>query len=259
MKASATNIFRRILLVVFGIALGFGVYSLNASSISQNALPMPFGFGLATVQSGSMEPALHKGDLLFVTARPAYNTGDVVVYQQGSALVAHRIVQENNGVVTTQGDANNTTDEPFSTENIKGTVVFSLPALGYVVDFVKTPFGLIVVLAAAILLVEYSFRREVKHNECDEKAQCNARLREEIEYLRAQQNAQRRANTRAAQDGKGRTNARMQQGVQGYASPSAAQNAYRHANTRAARRQKMQAPKAQTPARSTQKRCERAA
>ena len=44
--------------------MGINVYLWNASSLAGNAMPMPFGFGMAVVLSGSMEPVLSVNDLL---------------------------------------------------------------------------------------------------------------------------------------------------------------------------------------------------
>ncbi len=160
MKTKSRSIFRLILLVILGFILGLNIYMLNAKVVGSNQMPMPFGIGVATVQSGSMEPTLHKGDLLFVKEKTEFNIGDIVVYQSEGILVVHRIVDIEGSIITTKGDANNTSDEPFSSEYIKGKVVFKVPSVGYAVDFLKTPFAILLILAIAILLIELSFRRE---------------------------------------------------------------------------------------------------
>ena len=56
------NIIRIGLLALCGAVLGVNLYFANAGSLLGDKLPMPFGYGAAVVLSGSMEPALSKGD-----------------------------------------------------------------------------------------------------------------------------------------------------------------------------------------------------
>ena len=108
LKAAA----RTILLVFASMVLGINLYLWNARSLMGNALPMPFGYGAAVVLTGSMEPTISANDLIFVAQRDTYAEDDIVVYQSGRVLVVHRIVDIADGMVTTQGDANNAPDDP---------------------------------------------------------------------------------------------------------------------------------------------------
>ncbi len=186
MSKTAKNILRRAILVVLGLVLGVNVYVLNANTVAQNALPMPFGIGCAVVQSGSMEPTYHKGDLLFVKEQESYEVGDVVVYQSQSLLVVHRIIATYDNEVVTQGDANNTSDAPFNTSSIKGSVIGCIPGVGYVVDFMKTPIGIFLLLAVALLLIELSFRKEKRTPKTDEQALRLEQIKAEIARLKGE-------------------------------------------------------------------------
>ena len=183
MNQSAKNILRRSLLAILGLVIGVNVYSVNANTVAQNALPMPFGFGCAVVQSGSMEPTYHKGDLLFVKQQANYGVGDVVVYQSQALLVVHRIIAAYGDQIITQGDANNESDVPFSASLIKGSVVGCIIGIGYVVDFMKTPVGIFVLLACAFLLVELSFRLDKRSASTNNQALSLEQMKEEIDRL----------------------------------------------------------------------------
>lgn len=151
---------RRAVLVLLGLLLGVCAYAANARAVAGNQLPMPFGYGLADVLSGSMEPTFSKGTLLVVRQADDVAPGDVVVYQDGRELVVHRVVSVQDNVVVTQGDANNVADAPFDKSQVKGVVVGWVPWLGYVVDALRTPAGIVAVIACALALVELSFRRQ---------------------------------------------------------------------------------------------------
>lgn len=151
---------RRILLILIGLILGLNVYFANAKGIVGNQLPMPFGYGMANVLSGSMEPTFSKGSLLIVKETKDVRQGDIIVYQSGSELIVHRVVKVDQNQITTQGDANNIADPTFDRSQIKGTVILWIPVLGSVVNTLKTPVGIILILLCAFLLVEGSFRKQ---------------------------------------------------------------------------------------------------
>lgn len=182
MKRVIKIVVRTLLLIVVAAVVGFGVYSVNAERVTGNALPMPFGFGSAVVLSGSMEPTLSVGDLLLVIPREQYEVGQIVVYQDGQTLVVHRIMRIDGESAVTQGDDNTGEDEPILLTQIKGKVVFSIPLVGHLVRFIKTPIGIMVVMGLAIFLMERSFRREK-----DSKQEQLQQLRAEIEQLKNEQ------------------------------------------------------------------------
>ena len=151
---------RRLLLVLIGLLIGLNLYLANARGIGGNQLPMPFGYGLANVLSGSMEPTFSKGALLLVKEETDIEVGNIVVYQSGNELIVHRIVELDDDTVITRGDANNVDDSPFPRSEIKGVVVTWIPYLGTVAGLLKTPAGILVVLVGAFFLLEGSFRRQ---------------------------------------------------------------------------------------------------
>ena len=176
------NILRIIALSCVGVFLGFNIYIWNAKSLMGNVLPMPFGFGTAVVLSGSMEPTLSVDDLIFVKAQESYEVGDVVVYQSGSLVVVHRVVSIEGDTVITQGDANNAPDDEMSISLIKGRMVGSLKNAGGIVRLLKSPVVSVGLLAAAVLLMERSYRKERQQgNEEIDK------IKEEIRRLKAEQ------------------------------------------------------------------------
>jgi len=174
-----SQILRRILLIICGAILGMNIYYLNSANLIHNNLPMPFGYGAAVVLSGSMEPELSAGDLIFVKEAATVKTGDIVVFQEASILVVHRIIDVDGDVITTKGDANSVADQPIDRSVIKGKVMFAVPYVGTLVNILKTPFGVIFIIAAAILLLELPRRYEKKKD--DEEKQ---RIIEEIRRLK---------------------------------------------------------------------------
>lgn len=180
-KQRLFSLLRLLGLCVLAAVIGINVYTFNASRLVGNAFPMPLGFGLSVVLSGSMEPELSTGDLLLVVAREEYKPDEVVVFLDGRSAVVHRIISMDGDTVITQGDANNQKDEPISTELICGKVVLAIPLIGYLVSVIKTPLGTLLILALAVWLLNRSFRRDQK-----EKTEQLDMIRAEIEKLKAE-------------------------------------------------------------------------
>lgn len=173
---------RRLLLVVLGLLLGVNAYLANARGLAGNQMPMPFGTGMAVVLSGSMEPTLRVNDVIIVHEQDSYEPGDIIVYQSGYELIVHRVIAVDGETVITQGDANNIADPPVSVSDVKGAVIGHIPAIGMLVNALKTPVGIILILVCALLLIEFSFRRQKETD--DEKTEA---IKEEIRRLRAEQ------------------------------------------------------------------------
>ena len=173
---------RTLFLVAVALVLGVNVYLWNARSLMGNALPMPFGYGAAVVLSGSMEPTFSTGDLILVKEQEEFRVDDIVVFQTGNVLVVHRITEIDGETAVTRGDANNVEDAPIQLSAIKGTVFGHIPHVGALVRLLKTPavtFGLV---AAAILMVEMSFRKEKEKGDNELE-----RIKEEIRKLKEEQ------------------------------------------------------------------------
>ncbi len=178
-KNRVKNILRRVALVFLGLFFGLNVYLLNAERLAGNQLPMPLGVGAAVVLSGSMEPVLSVDDIVIVTKADGYEIGDVVVFQDGRSLVIHEIIEKEGSVITTKGTANNVADHPIDLSQVKGKMVYKISSAGWVVDMLKSPVGVIVMILLAFLLIEGSFRRQK-----DDDRQRIMQLKEEIRQLK---------------------------------------------------------------------------
>jgi len=172
-------VIRRVILCFLGLILGVSVYSSNASRLGGNQLPMPFGTGLGVVLSGSMEPELKVNDVIVVCETEDYAIGDVVVFQQSHDLIVHRIVDIDGDNIVTKGDANPSADAPITKVTIKGKVKGHIPFIGVIVNLLKTPACVVIVVVLAVLLTELSFRKEKDMDDKEIEA-----IKEEIRKLK---------------------------------------------------------------------------
>lgn len=184
MKIQLKSVIRISVLVLLAILVGVSIYSMNASMLGGNSLPMPFGFGMTVVLSGSMEPELSVDDLLIVKPADAYEVGDVVVFQTQRTAVVHRIVSINGDEIITRGDANTSDDEPITKANIKGKVVCAIPFVGIIINLIKTPVVTLLFIGLAVWLLETSFKKQKQ-----EKADELEAIRREIEELKKENQA----------------------------------------------------------------------
>ena len=179
------------MIVIAGLTVGLSVYSWNAARVVGNQLPMPFGVGASVVLSPSMEPAIHENDLVFVSASDHYDVGDVVVYQDGTMLVIHRIIAIDGDTITTKGDANNASDEPVKLDSVKGKMTFRIPYIGFIFKYIKTVPGTIIVVLLAVFLMYRSRRKE--------KDKDNAELDDIVSEIRRLQALQQTDQTAAGE------------------------------------------------------------
>ena len=174
----------KIVLIVFVLLIIYiCVYSLIAKFTKNETLPMPLGFGAATVMTGSMEPTLNRDDLAIVYRTDKYSVGDIAVYQTGGTPVIHRIteIDEQTGTVVLQGDANNAADETISMNRLKGKYLFKIPFVGWLLKYLRTVPGIIMILILIATLFCLSVRAKEQDAEEKQKAE---ELKREILKLR---------------------------------------------------------------------------
>jgi len=122
-------------------------------------VPRMMGYEIYSVISGSMEPALPVGSLVYIGKEDPKNIqkDEVIAFygaKDSNAIITHRVVENRvvMGEFITKGDANKTNDmNPIPYGNFIGKVEFSLPALGYVAQMITSLEGKII--AGAVILV----------------------------------------------------------------------------------------------------------
>lgn len=124
------------------------------------SVPKLWGFQIFTVTSGSMEPKIHTGDIIYVKNTPfqKLQKGDVITYSlnQGRTIVTHRVekIDQKNGLLKTKGDANKEEDHVWiDRETVLGTVKYILPGLGYVALMAATMSGKLFLMAVFLWMI----------------------------------------------------------------------------------------------------------
>jgi signal peptidase len=109
-----------------------------------------------------MTPAIAPGDVVIVDDRDTATIaeGDVITFTRGTneVPVTHRVtaVTTSGGELAfeTKGDANSDPDASVVVaSNVLGTVIFSIPFIGYVIQFTNTPYGFLALVVVPIGLL----------------------------------------------------------------------------------------------------------
>ena len=178
--------------VVFVPLLLINVTLIVKSYTSPDKVPDFLGYKPFIVLSGSMEPSIMTGDMVFVkeTDPDSLKVGDVIAYKSGSAVVTHRIVEvkSENGETryVTQGDANNAADQGMvKPADVEGIYQRRVAGAGNLAMFMQTTTGMILfVVCPLVLFVLWDvIRRQL---ESRKEVSRTKELEMELERLRAE-------------------------------------------------------------------------
>ena len=157
-RSGAYRAGRRALMLACWSVLGFALVIVVAV-----ALPNAFGLRDLTVLSGSMEPTFSTGDVVVEREISPLDArlGDIVSFkdpEDASILITHRVqsMVVHNGVVSfvTKGDANTGVEHwNVSADGTLGKVEYHVWRLGYLLSFIREPFGRIVLIVVPALLL----------------------------------------------------------------------------------------------------------
>ena len=122
-----------------------------------------FGIQVYAVLSGSMEPTIQTGALVYVKPAQAeeIQTGDVITFSVGDGVIAtHRVVDvtQSGGrpAFRTKGDANRVEDSrTITADELVGKVILSIPRMGTFMEYIQSKQGRMVAIAAGVLLVVF--------------------------------------------------------------------------------------------------------
>ena len=156
------------LIRVLAVATLWALLGLGAGLTLATTGSRLLGFRSLTVLSGSMEPAIGTGDVVFgkQTSARAARPGEVITFQEPgeTRLITHRLVSVRPGKtklhMVTKGDANRVVERwSIRPDGRIGKIVFHFPKLGYALAEVRSPFGrLSLLLIPAVLLAIYELR-----------------------------------------------------------------------------------------------------
>ncbi len=120
------NIFLTIIIV---IAIIIVIYSVVQSRVSGEPYTNILGYTFLEVVTGSMSGTIEIGDGVIVKLTNDVAENDIIVYEKNGQLITHRLISKEEVQLITQGDANNTQDEPITIDMVVGKVVHKISNL----------------------------------------------------------------------------------------------------------------------------------
>ncbi len=126
---------------------------------SMLVLPGFFGYHMYHVLSGSMEPAMPVGSLIYVREEQPeeVEADDIIAFygsMEDSGIITHRVIKNNvvSGTFRTKGDANGEEDPlPVSYDNYIGSVAVTVPYVGIVLTSMTSLYGKIAAVCVVLL------------------------------------------------------------------------------------------------------------
>ncbi|MBC5637918.1 signal peptidase I [Ornithinibacillus sp. BX22] len=128
--------------------------------------PEILGYQLKTVLSGSMEPEFNTGSIIAVEPggdMTRFQSGDVITFvEEDGKLITHRVIEVVNSgehvMYRTKGDNNASPDSSLVlSDNVVAQYTgFTIPYLGYVVNFAQSQNGAFLLLIPGFILIVYA-------------------------------------------------------------------------------------------------------
>ena len=147
----------RVMLILLAAVLAISACTLAYDKfVKKSKIPSVFGYSVLIVASPSMTGAIEAGDAIIIKKSDSYAVGDVITYFPAgeSYSVTHRIVRTEGDKFYTKGDANQSEDpDPVLIEQIAGKVAVKLDKVGYFIEWLKSPIGIIFAATFIVLLI----------------------------------------------------------------------------------------------------------
>ena len=147
----------RVMLILLAVILAISACTLAYDKfVKKSKIPSVFGYSMLIVASPSMTGAIEAGDAIIIKNSDSYAVGDVITYfpEDESFSVTHRIVRMEGDKFYTKGDANQSEDsDPVLIEQIVGKVAVKLDKVGYFIEWLKSPVGIIFAATFIVLLI----------------------------------------------------------------------------------------------------------
>lgn len=147
----------RVILILLAAVLAITSGALAYDKfVKKSKIPSVFGYSMLIIASPSMTGSIEAGDAIIIKNSDSYAVGDVITYfpADESISVTHRIVRMEGDKFYTKGDANQSEDpDPVLIEQIAGKVAVKLDKVGYFIEWLKSPVGIIFAATFIVLLI----------------------------------------------------------------------------------------------------------
>ena len=175
---SAKNIVKSIGYLFVGMLVALCVYTFIMTDILKRDYANVFGYTYFVVATGSMSGTIEVNDVVIVKLGEEVELNDIITYQgEQGEFITHRVVKKIGNQIITQGDVNNTEDEPITTDDVVGVVKLVISP-SFVLKLIAVI--LIVFILLAFLNFDKIFKKFVIGEEKEKKKSVKGTVPEEL-------------------------------------------------------------------------------
>lgn len=141
--------------------------------VGVSMLPIENNYKMLSVKSGSMASAIPLGSIVVIKPANNYEVGDAITFptvnaKKGNDFTTHRIESIENKddsiFYKTKGDANQSADsDRINKEDVIGKVYIVIPWVGYLLGYIKTLPGLVLIIVIPSTIIIYEEIRKLNH------------------------------------------------------------------------------------------------
>ncbi len=119
----AKNVLKSIGYLFVGMLVALCVYTFVMTDILKKDYANIFGYTYFVVATGSMSGTIEVNDVVIVKLQDDVKVNDIITYKgDDNEFITHRVVKKIGNQIITQGDVNNTEDDPITKSDVVGTV-----------------------------------------------------------------------------------------------------------------------------------------
>lgn len=111
------------IIFILGIIAILAIWASIQLNVQEKEYIDIFGYSIFSTETGSMSPTIEKGDIVIVKIGNQARVKDIITFKKDNAIITHRVIDQYGSSFITQGDNNNTQDEPIMPDEMIGKVV----------------------------------------------------------------------------------------------------------------------------------------
>lgn len=170
-----SKIFKIVSYCIFGTVVCLSLFVLGLRFLGES--PSVFGYSCYYVLTQSMEPEIKAGDMILGRSveAEALQVGDIITYRGEvdplrDKIITHKIIEIKDGLITTQGVANDTADPPIQASQVLSRYAGTIPYAGKIFSLINsklgfiflivTPLGLLIINEISIIVKAFKEEKE---------------------------------------------------------------------------------------------------
>lgn len=174
----AKNVLKSIGYLFVGMLVALCVYTFVMTDILKKDYANIFGYTYFVVATGSMSGTIEVNDVVIVKLQDDVKVNDIITYKgDDNEFITHRVVKKIGNQIITQGDVNNTEDDPITKSDVVGTVKLVISP-SFVLKLIAVL--LIVFILLAFLNFDKIFKKFVVGEEKSSKKTVKGTVPEEL-------------------------------------------------------------------------------